>query len=78
MKNKARKAVSETMGEKAEEVLTELQNCQNEMLRLVEGLKTDSKEVEGGTCMRGSDGKLCFSDKERGKVFKDDMERIMN
>ena len=28
--------------------------------------------------MRGSDEKLCFSEKERGKVRKDYMERIMN
>ena len=28
--------------------------------------------------MRGSDEKLCFSEKERGKVWKDYMERIMN
>ena len=28
--------------------------------------------------MRGSDGKLCLSEKERGKVWKDYMERIMN
>ena len=28
--------------------------------------------------MRGSDEKLCFSDKERGKVWKDYMERVMN
>ena len=48
------------------------------MLRLVKGLKTDSKEVEGGSCIRGSDGKLCFSEKERGKVWKDYTEQIMN
>ena len=28
--------------------------------------------------MRGSDGKLCFSEKERGKVWQDYMERIIN
>ena len=28
--------------------------------------------------MRGSDGKLCFSEKERGKVCRDYVERIMN
>ena len=28
--------------------------------------------------MRGSDGNQCFSEKERGKVWKDYMERIMN
>ena len=27
--------------------------------------------------MRGSDGKLCFSEMERGKVWKDHMERMM-
>ena len=39
------------------------ENYQNLMFRLVKGLKTDSKEVEGGRCMRGSDGRLCFSKK---------------
>ena len=28
--------------------------------------------------MRGSDGKLCFSEKKRDKVWKDYMERIIN
>ena len=28
--------------------------------------------------MRGSDDGLCFSEKERGKVWKNYMERIMN
>ena len=71
--NKARKAVSKAMRGNAEEALTELQNCQYGMFRLVKGLKTDSKQVEGG-----SDGKLCFSEKERGKVLKDYVERIMS
>ena len=44
----------------------------------IEFLYTDSNEVDGGRCMRGSDGKLCFSEKERGKVWKDYMERIVN
>ena len=46
MKNKANKAVSKAMREKAEEVLTGLQNCPCGMFRLVKGLKTDRKEVE--------------------------------
>ena len=48
------------------------------MLTLVTGLKIDSKEVEGGRCMRGSDGKLYFSEKGKGKVWKDYMERFTN
>ena len=41
------------------------------MPRLVKGLKTDSKEVEGGRCKRVSDEKLCFCEKGRGNVWKD-------
>ena len=48
------------------------------MFWLVIGLKTDSKEVVGGRCMRGCDGKLCFSEKERCEVWMDYIERIMN
>ena len=66
------------MREKAEDALTGLQNGSNGMFRQVSELKTDSKEVEGGRCMRGSVGKLCFSEKERGKVRKDYIEKIMN
>ena len=55
------------MREKAEEALIELKNCPNRMFKLEKGLKTDSNEVEGGKCMRGSAGKLCFSEKEKVK-----------
>ena len=48
------------------------------MFGLVRALKTDSKEVVGRRCMRGSDGRLCFSEKERVNVWKNYMEWIMN
>ena len=66
------------MREKSDEVLIELQNRPNGMFRLVKGLKTDSKEVEGGKCLRRSDGKLCFNEKEKGKFWMDYMKRFMN
>ena len=43
LKNKAKKAVSKAMREKAEEALTELEYCPNGMFRLVKRLKTHSK-----------------------------------
>ena len=52
---------------------SELNTCPNGMFRVVIRLKINSKEVEGG-----SDGKLCFSEMERGRVQNDYMERIMN
>ena len=62
----------------AEDALTELQNCPYGMLKLVKGLNANITEVEGGRCMKGSDGKLCLREKERGKVWKDYMKRIIN
>ena len=49
----------------------------NWIFRLAKGLKTNSK-AEGGWCMRGTDGKLYFCEKERGIVWKNYTERIMN
>ena len=40
-------------------------------------MRKDGKVVEGGRCMRGSDSSLSFSEKERGKVWKEHMERTM-
>ena len=43
------------------------------MFRLVRALKTDNKVVEGG-----SDGKLCYSEEEGGKFWKDYMDKIIS
>ena len=43
------------------------------MFCLVKGLMTDSKDVVGGICVRGCDGKLCLSEKEGGNVRQDYM-----
>ena len=45
-------------------MLTEMRNCQNVLFRVIRLLKTDSKEVEGG-----SDG-CCLSEEERDEVCK--------
>ena len=44
---------------------------------VVKSVKKDRKDVEGGRCMRGSDSGLSFSEKDKGKVWKEHMERIM-
>ena len=48
------------------------------MFKLVKSMKKDGKDVEGGRYMRGSNSRLSFSEKDRGKVWKEHMERIMN
>ena len=69
MKNRARKVVAKAMKEAAERELRGLSEHPNKVFKLVKSMKT---------CMRGSDGRLSFSEKDRGKVWKEHMERIMN
>ena len=73
MKNQAKKVVAKAMKDAAERELRGLSEHPNKM-----SMKKDGKDVEGGRCMRGSDCRLSFSEKDRGKVWKEHMERIMN
>ena len=66
------------MKEAAELEVRELSEQPNNMFKLVKSMKKDGKNVEGGRCMRGSDDRLNFSEKDRGKVWKEHMERIMD
>ena len=57
------------MKEAAEQELRELSEHPNKVFKLVKSIKKDGKDVEGGRCVRGND---------RGRVWKEHMERIMN
>ena len=80
--NKARyknmKVVAKAMKEATEQELRELSEHPNKVFKLVNSMKKDGKDVEGGRCMRVCDDRLSFSEKDRGKVWKEHMERIMN
>ena len=41
-------------------------------------MKKDAKDIEGGTCMRGKDGRLGFSEKHYKRIWTNHMEEIMN
>ena len=66
------------MKKAAERELRELSKHPNKVFKLVKSVKKDRKDVEGGRCMIGNDGRLNFSEKDRGKVWNEHMERIMN
>ena len=74
----AKKVVSKAMKEAVERELKELSKHPNKVFKLVKSMKKDGKDAEGGRCMRGSGGRLNISEKDRGKVWKEHMERIMN
>ena len=50
----------------------------NKVFKFVKSMKKDGKDVEGGRCMRGSEGSLNFSEKDRGRVWEKHIKRIMN
>ena len=71
MKSRAKKVVAKAMKEVAEQELRELSEHPNRVFKLVKSMRKDGKDVEGGRCMRGSNGILNFSEKDRGKVWKE-------
>ena len=40
--------------------------------------KKNGKDIEGGRCMIGKDGRLGFSEKDRKRIWKDHLKEIMN
>ena len=41
-------------------------------------MKKEGKDLEGGRCLRGRDGRLGFFVEDRAKICKEHMEMIMN
>ena len=41
-------------------------------------MKKDGKDIEEDRCMRGKDGRLGFSEKDRKRIWKNHMKEIMN
>ena len=78
MKKKAKKVVAKAMRREAEEELRKLENKPTEAFKFMKTLKREGKDVRGGRCIRGKDGKLGFSEKDRGRIWKEHMEEIMN
>ena len=75
MTNKAKIAVSRALRVKAVETL---KNCANGMFGIAKGFNIGSKEVEEGCCIIESDGRLCFSEKEIGILWRDYLKGIMS
>ena len=55
-----------------------LYNKSNDVFKLVKFMRRDGKDINGGGCMKDKDGRLVVSEKDRGKLWKDHMEKIMN
>ena len=65
------------MKQTVEEEMKVLCDKPNEVFKLVKFMRRDGKDINGG-CMKDKDGRLVVSEKDRGKLWKDHMEKIMN
>ena len=54
--------VTNSVRKDAEKELTKLNKKSNNIFTLVKFMKKDGKDIEGGRCVRGKDGKLGFSE----------------
>ena len=50
----------------------------NDVFKFVKFMRKEGRDIEGGGCMKDKDGRLVISEKDRGKLWKKHMEKIMN
>ena len=41
-------------------------------------MRKEGRDIEDGSCMKDKDGRLVVKAKDRGKLWKEHMEKIMN
>ena len=63
------------MGKEAKLELNNLYHNSNNVFYLLRRMKKKGNDVEGGKCFRGRDGRLCFTEEDRAKTWKEHMER---
>ena len=77
-RNPTKKVVAKAIKQAAEEEMKVLYNKSNDVFRLVKFMRRDGKDINGGGCMKDKDGRLVVNEKDRGKLWEDHMEKIMN
>ena len=66
------------MKQAAEEEMSELCDKPNDVFKLMKFMRKDGEGMNGGGCIKDKDGRLLVSEKDRGKLWKDHMEKIVN
>ena len=50
----------------------------NDVFKFVKFMRKEGRDIDGGGCMKDKDGRLVVSEKNRGKLWKKHMEKIIN
>ena len=62
----------------ANQELNNLDQNSNSVFYFLRRIKKEGKDVEGGRCLRGRDGRLGFIEEDRAKIWKEHITMIMN
>lgn len=79
-KKSAKRAVAIAMKEASDKLMKEMEAdvSSKKMFKVARQSVKDRKDVIGNGCVRDKFGKLCVDERERAKVWKDHMEKVMN
>ena len=77
-RNETKKVIAKSKKQEAEEEINVLCTKPNDVFKFVKFMRKEGRDIEGGGCMKDKDGKLVVSEKDRGKLWKEHMEKIMN
>ena len=77
LRKQTRKTVARAMRMKANQEFNNLYQNSNSVFYFLK-MKKEGKDLEGGRCLRGGDGRLGFIEKDRAKIWKKHLKKIMN
>ena len=78
IRNQTRKIVARAMRMEANQELNNLYQNSNSVFYFLRRMKKEGKNVEGGRCLRGGDGRSGFIEEDRAKIWKEYMKKIIN
>ena len=78
VRNQTRKIVAIAIRMEANQKLNNLYQNSNSVFYFLRRMKKEGKDLEGGRCIRGSNGRLGFIEEDRAKICKEHMKKIMN
>ena len=77
-RNETKKVIAKAMRQEAEEEMNVLCTKPNDVFKFVKFMRKEGRDIDGGGCTKDKDGRLVVSEKDRGKLWKEHNEKIMN
>ena len=77
-RNETKKVIAKVMRQEAEEEMNVLCTKPNDVFKFVKFMRKEGRDIDGGGCMKDKHGRLVVSEKDRRKLWKEHMEKIMN